>query len=228
MAAVLTGTPLAISWGTGANPAGQSITIPADCTAVYMFWAGYNGTGNAGLLSATLNGASPAQTIEDSANSDTQNIGGCAIWYNPATGSQTLDPQWDAAWSEGPVCIVAYVKDGDTSAARDLDCISQDGTTAATFTLTTVAGDLVLKFDKHDSTIPSATAGWSSSTSQTGTAGSDSCLLSYISAAGTTQVCNGESESYCTLVGVSIPPAGGGGGGAVIPATMMYYSRLRH
>ena len=212
MAATLTGTPVAINWAAGANPAGQSVTIPSDATAVYMFWAydGIDANGH-GLASATLNGASPSQTFEIPTAAGFYPATGVAAWYNPATGSQTLDPAWDIAPVEGPVTIVAFVKGGSTTAWRDADADQDITTTAVTVTLTTVSGDLVIKFDqRYDAleNVPSLSAGWTNGA--TGGNVDEGCRLSYISATGTTQVCNSEDESYSSIVAISIPEAATG------------------
>ncbi|MGH7525934.1 MAG: hypothetical protein ACREMX_04455 [Gemmatimonadales bacterium] len=207
MAASLTGTPTAITWAGGADPAGQSITIPADATAVYMFWSFWNSGNGHGLLSATLGGNSPNQTAEIATAGGDKTATGVAAWYNPATGSQTLDPAWDASPTEGSTCIVAYVKDGDTSAWRDADAAHNTSSTAVTVTLTTVSGDLVLKHDqKFGGTVPSTSAGWTSA--QTQTNNQESARLSSISATGTTQVCDSEGEDFSSIVAISIPAAG--------------------
>lgn len=212
MSATLTGTPTAITWGSGANPAGQSITIPADCTAVYFF-GDYYSDGAGTFASATLAGNAPSQTFEvpQNANGNTKWV---AAWYNPPTGSQTLAVTFDDAPTEGPTSIVAYVKGGNTTAWGDADGAtntSAAGTTALSVTLTTSAGDLVLKFDtRFGGTAPSLSAGWTSA--QTQSHNSHSARLSYITATGTTQVANSEDESYSSLVAIAIPAAAGGGG----------------
>jgi hypothetical protein len=217
MAAILTGTPVAVTWAAGANPAGQSITIPSDATAVYMFWTYFVAAAGNGLASATLNGVSPAQTFEVETAPTDQSATGVAVWYNPATGSQTLDPAWDASPTEGSTCIVFFVKDGDTAAWRDADAANEQGTNACSVTLTTVSGDLVLKFDQRfdvAETVPSLSAGWTNG--QTHGNVDEGARGSYISASGSTQVCNSEDEEYSTIVAVSIPsgaPAPGIGGG---------------
>lgn len=211
MAAVLTGTPVEVIWASGINPAGQSITIPADATAVYMFWAfdGVDANGH-GLATATLAGNSPSQTFEVTTGTGFLPATGVAAWYNPSTGSQTLDVSWDIAPVEGPVTTVVFVKDGDTSTWRDVDGARAAGTTAVSVTLTTVSGDLVIKFDQHYDGVlpldaPSLSAGWTNGL--TGGNVSEASRLSYISATGTTQVCNSEDEDYASIVAISIPAA---------------------
>lgn len=217
MAATLTGTPVAVVWAAGINPAGQSVTIPSDATAVYMFWAydGVDANGH-GLASATLGGVSPSQTFEVATGTGFLPATGVAAWYNPSTGSQTLDPAWDIAPVEGPVTIVAFVKGGDTSGWRDADAARATGSTAVSVTLTTAVGDLVLKFDQRFDTNenpPLLSSGWTNG--QTTGNVDEGARLSYISATGTTQVCASENEDYSSIVAISIPEFSGGGGGDV-------------
>jgi hypothetical protein len=229
MAAVLTGTPTAVVWASGINPASQNITIPADATAVYMFWAfdGVDANGH-GLASATLNSASPNQTFELPTQAGFYPGTGVAAWYNPSTGSQALDVAWDIAPVEGPVCIVAYVKDGDTSSWRDADADQDIDSNAVTVTLTTVAGDLVLKFDQRfdGSENPPSTAGSGWTSAQTTGNVDEGARLAYISASGTTQACPSEDESYSSICAISIGPFVEGGGSTQPPRTT-HQSRLR-
>lgn len=209
MAAVLTGTPVAINWAAGIDPAAQNITIPSDATAVYMMWAydGVDANGH-GLASVTLNGAAPDQTFEVPTAAGFVPATGVAAWYNPATGSQSLDPAWDIEPVEGPVTIVAYVKGGNTTAWRDADADQDIDANAVSTTLDTEPGDLIIKFDQRfDGGLnpPSLTSGWTNGA--TGGNASEGCRLSYISASGTTQVCASEDESYSSIVAIAIPPA---------------------
>lgn len=220
MAAVLTGTPTAVTWASGSDPAGQSITIPADATAVYMLWTYYaSGTGH-GLASSTLNGNAPGQTFEYPMPGGYKVAAGVAAWYNPATGSQTLDVSWDASPSNGPTTIVAYVKDGDTTAWRDADALSTTESTAISVTLDTVSGDLVLKHDMRfsGSVPPANSSGWTSS--QTQNNNSESARLAYISATGATQACPAEDEFYSVLVALSIPAGGAAATSLPLPRRM--------
>jgi hypothetical protein len=200
MAAVLTGTPLVVTWAAGANPAGQSITIPTDATAVYMFWTYFSGVG--GLSSVTLNSNNPDETHELE-GTGSLNATGVTAWYNPATGSQTLDPAWDLSPSTGAVCTVYYVKDGDTTGWRDVDSDANTGSTAVSVTLTTETDDLVIKFDAKDTTsVPGNTAGWTSDTTDDN--GGMAARAAHISATGSTQVCPSENENFSSVVAISI------------------------
>lgn len=211
MAAVLTGTPTAIVWAAGANPAGQSITIPTDCTAVYFFWTFYNSAAGNGLTSVTLNGASPNQSYEIPTATGDQVATGVSVWYNPPTGSQTLDPAWDAAPAEGPTTIVAYVKDGNTTSWTAAIAANETGTTAVSASLTTVSGDLVLVYDQKYNATPSAQGG-SYTSQQTTLNASEGARLSSISASGSSLTINSVGPDYSSILGVSIPAGGGGGG----------------
>jgi hypothetical protein len=198
-----------VTWASGINPAGQSVTIPSDATAVYVFWGFDVGSpAGLGMASCTLAGASANETIE-SAFEATSPIGGLRIFYNPPTGSQTLDVAWDVAPDYGPTTIVAFVKDGNTSAARDIDANVAAAGNANTVTLTTESGDLVLKYDQHydtDEVAPALSASWTNA--QTTGNLDEAARLSYISASGTTQVCDSENESYSLVVAVAISAGG--------------------
>lgn len=198
---------VAINWAAGIDPAGQSVTVPADATAVYWAWAldGVDANGH-GLASVTLGGNAPDETFEIPTAAGFNPATGVAAWYNPPTGSQTLDPAWDIAPVEGPTSIVAFVKGGDTTAWRNADADQDTDANAVSVTLTTVAGDLVIKFDQRfdsNENPPSLTSGWTNGA--TGGNVDEGCRLSYISAAGTTQVCASEDESYSSIVAISIP-----------------------
>lgn len=216
--AALTGTPTNVAFGAGINPAGQSITVPADALWVGMFWAYYVGspTGS-GLASVTLGGVSPTAVFEVPGTIDTTRSG-LAYWNNPATGSLTLDPAWDTAPSDGPLCTVAYVTAANVAGApRDIDGDNDANATAVTVTLTTVATDLVLKYDvRFSATSPALTAGFTAAQTQVNV-NSLSSRLSTIAATGATQVCAAEGESFSTLVAVSIENAAGGATSLIIP-----------
>ena len=160
MAAVVTGTPIAVDWGTSADPTGQSITIPADCTAVYVFWRGYNETTPGGVSTITLAAAAPDEILDqDSTTSPAVAWIGVAAWYNPSTGSQTLDVAWDVAPARVN-CTVIYVKDGDTAGWRDAD---QQGVTGSNTAAITLRDWIDTNFPRHtDGSV--AVQEWSAST----------------------------------------------------------------
>jgi len=183
-----------------------TITIPSDCTAVYVSWTYFNATNDVGLASATLNSANPDPNpgfeIDTSAVDDFTATGMCA-WYNPATGARTLAMTFDAATTEGPTIIATYVKNGNTTAVRDVDGGQGLGSNTVNVTLTTVSTDLVIKHDqKFGGTPPTTSASWTSG--QTQTNNSESARVSYIVAAGSTQLCECEGEDYSTIVAWSI------------------------
>lgn len=210
MAAIL-GTPVAIAWAAGANPAGQSVTIPSGTTACYMFWSYFPGNIGNGLASVTLAGNAPAQTFEV-ASLTNEPACGVAAWYNPPSGSQTLDPAWDAAPSDGPNTIVVFVDDSDTTSWRDADGGNGEAAAAQTVTLTTVSGDLVIKWDsRFATTAPGLSAGWTNAQTQVNVVNYSS-RVSTIVATGTTQVADAENESYTGLIAISVPDAAGAAG----------------
>lgn len=205
-----------IAWAAGTTPAAQNVTVSGtDC---YMFWSRYPGVLGAGLGSAALNSVTgttfselPATTVDPAV--------GVVHWDAPATGTQSLLTTWDSAAGDGPNTIFVCVEDSGTGSWRDVDWDAADSATAVTVTLTTVATDLVVKFDSRFSgTAPAQSAGsWATPTGGTQTnVGSYSSRLSYIVAAGVTQTCDAEGESYSGVVCISIADGGGGGGNLLL------------
>lgn len=204
MAATTTGTPAVVVWAAGINPAAQNITVPADCTAVYAFWSFYTNS-NVALASITLDGNAPDQSVEFPVNiGPGSSATGLAVWYNPATGTRSLDVAWDAVPAEGPTTIVAFVKDGDTTAWRDADATATASSTDCSVTLTTESGDLVLKYDQKYQAIPANTSGWTSLQTQS-VNNDEGARLASIVATGTTQVCPSEGENFSSIAAVAIP-----------------------
>lgn len=211
MAAVLTGTPVAITWAAGADPAGQSVTVPADATALAMFWSLYRNASANSLSTATYNGVSADRIVQVPGVNGGVTATGVAIWDNPATGAHTLDLAWLGAPVEGSTCIAAFVKDGDVAANWVIDMAQGTATGAVSVTLATVTGELVLKYNQEFGSVPDETAGWT--TAQTHGNNSEFANLAYRSAAGTSTVCPAEPvTNYSTIVAISIPPGAGGGG----------------
>lgn len=205
MAAVLTGTPVAVTWASGANPAGQSITIPSDATAVVMCAAFWASTEPSGLSSATLNGNAPSRNgqLETGQLASGAPATMYAIWDAPATGSRTLDPAWTVSPDEGPTCIVFFVKDCDVASNWGIQLDHDRIGNAVTVTLTTESGELCVAFDTREGTAPSNSSGWTSQ--QTHANNSYGSRLKSISASGSSQVVNSENEAFSGLIGFAIP-----------------------
>src|SRR5690606_34361761 len=96
----MAGTPTSITWGSGATPAGQPVTVTGD--ACYFTWTHYAGSGD-GTASVTLGGNSPDtffEIVRDQFESDGAATG-VAAWYAgaglPSAGTQTLVPVWDGS-----------------------------------------------------------------------------------------------------------------------------------
>lgn len=204
--AVVTGTAATIAFNTDQNPAGQSVTVPADATGVALFWTYYPSGGAAGhgIASVTLAGNAATGGCEVASDTGDQSAAGVSYWLSPGTGSMTLDPAWDAAPAEGPTAIVAFFKGNDT--IRDCDADNNTTNGAAGVTLTTASGDLVLCTDQHfhaGGTPPSAQGGsWVSV--QTQANNSEAARASSISATGATQAFNSVDLNYSTAVCISV------------------------
>lgn len=210
--AELTGTPVAITWASGASPASQNVTIPGDCTAVYVFTAWWTSTHNSSISTLTLNGNAADQTVElPTTNSGGERTGGgWRAFYNPATGSRALAITFSAAPEFGPTTIVVFVRNGDTSAWRDADSANGVADDPAEITLTTVSTDLVLKGEAQLFSSTTLQSGFTSAQTQDNE--NCSARVSYLTASGTSQFCDVTSPSYPLVAALSIPDGGGGGG----------------
>lgn len=192
-----------ITWASGINPAAQNISIPSDATAVYLLWT-YYGNGTANISSVTLNSNNPSESLGINGDSN-RTSGGVAAWYNPATGTQSLDIEWTHSPGAGPTSIVVYVKGGNTTAWRDVDSASNTGNGAVSFNLTTVSGDIVLRSEGFQYTVepPANEAGWTSVNTQINNVLGN--RVAQIIATGTSQAVTAQSDFYTVLVGLSIP-----------------------
>lgn len=191
-----------------ANPVAQDITIPAGCTAVYMFWTFWNANSNNGLASLTLEGLAPDQTIETGTNGNAAATG-VAAFYNPTTGpGRTIDVSWDTATTEGPVFNVVFVTGGDTSGWRDAGTAAATSTLPVSVALTAEVDDLIIKSDQRfDATTlpPGLTPGWTSV--NTGGQNKEWFRTSYLVATAPSPAVESEDEEYSTLAAVSIRKA---------------------
>ncbi len=142
MAASYTGTPIKID--SSANSGSTSITVPADATAIVVFWRGWL-SGTISMSSLTIAGAalSLAENVATSGDADAVGVG---YKIGPATGSQTF--AWDltgtTALDEGSPYIVCYLKDtnaGDPVSDSDTAATASAGPTTESVTLTTASTD---------------------------------------------------------------------------------------
>lgn len=196
-----------ITWAGGINPPGQTITVPAGCTAAYMFWTYWNGSAGYGLLSGTLAGLVAGETDELVGTTQTVACGVCA-WYKPSEGPQTLDVAWDAVPSEGSTCTVVYVR-GGALGWRDMQFDHNISATVVSASVVSVQSDLVLKHDQRwDANAPldppSLSTGWVSwGTHFNNNEGSRTSSIN--STVDGLTVCNSENESYSSISAISIP-----------------------
>lgn len=211
--AVVTGSEEVVFTLYSAAPSAVGITIPADTTAMYVFGAVIPSTDGHAFVEASfslsIDGA--YDEFHEIPTDSNFRLAGCvAIWYNPTTGAQDLTVEMDSA-DEGPGFHAIYVKDGNTTAARDIDSASNITAADASVTLTTVSGDLVLSFAAqvdYSSTPPAALGGsWTSVL----TGGQEAeARTSSIVATGATQVCPTDAINNIDLVvAVSIPADAG-------------------
>lgn len=230
MAAVPCSTPgEAVVPGGAQNPAAVNITIPADCTCVVLFWTTLNySSGLGGIASVTLDGNAPTDAYELNHAPTYKVATGIAAWYSPATGTKALDIAWDQLPEEGPTCGVAYIKDGAFSVAAS-GLQHTENADACSTTLNGIAsGHLVLKYDqKFGTTAPSLSSSWTNILTTTNGV-NQAARLSYISATGTSQVCDSENEDFSTIAAIAFAPSGGAAAGAIPPGLLLRARSLQH
>lgn len=200
-----------IIWASGATPAAQNITVPAACNAVLMLWAYNPSTAGHGLLSATLNGNTPAQTRETESNTPEFPATGAAIWFNPATGTPiALDVDWDAAPLEGAITGLVLIENALTSGWRNANSTHTNTGTQQTISVNTASGDLVIALDqRYDGTAPANEAGYTSVLTLSNAL--EGGRIRSIVATGSTQSASTQDTNFSTIVAVSIIDGGGGG-----------------
>ncbi len=218
-----------LDYDPGSNtvtPANQNITVPADCTAVYFFGGGWDGTGVFGAYFETisLGGNAPDQSYNPTQQIEQEQHRCIAAWYQggnlPGTGSQAFAIDMSGnkgVWDEGALGIFVFVKGGDLTAWRTVqDDAPSSGFPQITFTAGQSSDtDLILigentfadpqtqpgvpyTVEESNGRIRSNTIGvWSRT-------GSDSSIT----------FTAGNSTGYTCCVGISIPAAPGG---AVLP-----------
>jgi hypothetical protein len=220
------------------NPPAVSITIPSDCTAVYVFCA-YTATATgqgftqAGFTLSVDKTGGPDEFAEIASDGGANDYpGGCvAAFYKSDnfTASQNLEVEMAGSVSEGATALAVFVTGGDTTAWRDVGAVAnQSG--ESTDTLTTVSGDLVLAFGfQHEYTStpvpPGTPAGYTSIITNSITGEGIASRASYIDATTTTEGAeSGATEERDVLVCVSIPDAAAG---SSIPIFQNYYRQRR-
>jgi hypothetical protein len=148
--------------GTSATPGAQSITVPSDAEGVLVF------TRSAGAALASLSSSFTGSfTINhDDYDGEPTSVSMAAV---TGTGSQTITPTWDGSVSEGPVMLVAFVKDVDTSSyanwIRDVAFgWNWFDPTPASATVDSTTDDGVIALDSHYtfSEPPPTATGWTS------------------------------------------------------------------
>lgn len=154
------GSAVEIVLSQSATPGAQSVPggVPSDAQGVLVFTRAL----------ATLNSiaASFAGTFTTFASADGEPATISAAIVN-STGAGTVTPTWASAVSEGPVMMVLFVKDIDTSNmdwVNDFDFGWNGGPTAATATVPSTADQLVIAWDTKYGfgSPPGLASGWTS------------------------------------------------------------------
>lgn len=128
---------------SGADPAGQNVTVASDAKIAICFVVGFTA---AGLSLASLSLGGQAMTLVGIAVSGDENAVYVAYLVNPPTGTQSLDPAWSASPAEGPlfqfVCLNSGA--GTIISVIDADVDSNVGFGTASATSNSNTGDFAI------------------------------------------------------------------------------------
>lgn len=217
MAAEITGTPAAVTWGSAQDPTSQNVTVEADASHAFLTWTFWPNTDGMSVTQwPTLNGLSPDENIELARSVGDESATGAHVWRDPPSGTQAVDLSWEDTVGEGPNSFFGCVR-GAASALVDIDTNQGAASEAISVTLSGLkSGDLCIKHDMVTaSSPPSNTSGWNSLATITNV-NLESSRLAWISASGSTQDCPSEDEAWSTIVafaftaGMTGVPGGGG------------------
>ena len=198
----VTGTPQYFGIGGVANPAGQSINVPADAQACAVWWEGYDSQGDT-LATLSLTGADAFTIRHDVPTSGDVSCGGMAVALVNTTGSQTIDWSWDGTPEYGPGVHVCFLADIDTAnLVRDSDIAVTGDAVNATVTIDSSVTDCVVGLDSRyspaNTEIPPNATGWTSLS--TGIVVNRGSRLRQLDSPGATSTINSEDDSYATVI----------------------------
>ena len=154
---------VALNLGTSATPGAQTITVPADAQLVVVHATSYTSGGLTLSISSNFSGSFTTTTAGDGSDK-------CHIAYAvvSSTGTKTITPVWSAAVTDGPIFVVTFVNNVNTSdflrEAKAYNVNTQGSTTNTTITST--VSDLVLALERQSftTTAPTVMSGFTSIT----------------------------------------------------------------
>lgn len=154
---------VALNLGTSATPGAQTITVPASAQLVIVHASTYASGGLTLSLSSDFAGTFTTTTAGDGSDK-------CHIAYAvvSSTGTKTITPVWSAAVTDGPIFVVTFVNNVNTSdflrEAKAYNVNTQGSTTSTT--ITSSVSDLVLALERQALTtaIPTTMSGFTSIT----------------------------------------------------------------
>ena len=158
-----------LTLGTAASPGAQNITVPTGTQLVVVHAANYASAGDSTLsLSSNFAGTFTVYSDGDTFG-DSVYVAHAVV---SSTGAKTITPTWSNTLTGGPLFIISYIKDIDTSSyLRDVGVYSTGSASAtASDTLATLTTDLLLVLDKDGASLPATISGYTSQTTQTNNA----------------------------------------------------------
>lgn len=189
------GTPTAIAWAAGADPAAQAVTVPVGANALAMQWSYFGGVGDS-LAGVTFDGRDPDYFVEHPTVSG-EYAGGAAVWFHGLEpGSYDLDPVWDNAPGDGPLTIVSHISDAYRILGGGAE---QDGSNAASVTVRSESDALILMHESYYAAVGTPTGHTSL---QTQTVGGMISRLSSVDAPGATSQTVTSNETVGPIISV--------------------------
>jgi len=195
------------------------LTVPANATAAYAFWAGWWSTSEAALPTSAILGGQAADDIQAGpAAVSNATKAGAAVFYAPPIGAQNIQFTWPRAWEENPTLVVAYVMSGDAAVPMNYAVQGLAGTAVPTINLLTAINDLVLVDNANYQILPGAQpVPWV--TTITGVNGNTSTRNSNRVATASSTSASGQNPNDPAIQGVAIGPAAAAGPVGVLGAT---------
>jgi hypothetical protein len=165
------GAPVVITWAPGANPAAQTVSVPAGATAALLSWSYWNSGSVFGLASASFGGAAPDEAFERANAPGIGATSGFVLWRGITGGADAdVDVEFDAGADWGPCSTLVFLRNVDAAGFIDAAGAHTPATDPVSINLATAPGDLVVVMDSRYgediAEVPPTEAGYTSLTTQ--------------------------------------------------------------
>lgn len=204
--------------GSAATSGSTAITVPADATAVVLFYNFWESGGDAGAQSFSIDG-DPFVLGDFTTTAGEAPAAGVYTLVNPSTGSQNLAWNWTAgnARTGGGGIYLVYVKGVDTAdLVRDADTAGALTTGSVSLTLDSTSTDLVLAMGASYNANPEITSA-ASSLADNSTINSHRTDVDVMTAGASTTSVVVTGLAYSGSAAISLKNDEGGGPSSVAP-----------